>query len=148
MKIEYTPPSSGQNKSPDLLPPAWYSFEVLACYDTNRDGETLVTKEGDPYLKVKVEEASTGSILYHSLFFSNQGGGKLNSFLFATGLAGDQEIELNIKPVDFIGKRFRGLVAVATYNERKYNKIELVKAFDQGQTETASDPEPEDDIPF
>jgi len=146
MKIEYTPPGDGEEKKerPDLLKPGWHSFEVLNCYTTNHKGEELITSEGDPYLKLRAEEAATGAIIYHSLFFSEKGGAKLNAFLFATGLAGNRGEIIDLSPSDFEGKRFRGLVGMENYNGRQYNKIDLVKPFEQERPE-----EPEiDEVPF
>ena len=145
MKIEYTPPGNTEPNRPDLLPVGWHSFEVLACYDSNRDGEKLLTKDGDPYLKVRVEESSTGTVLYHTLFFSDKGSAKINSFLYATGIAGSNELELSISPEDFEGKRFRGLVGSETWNGKQFNRIELVKPFEQSEENEQSK---EDEVPF
>ena len=149
MKVNYTPPGDEPEKKPDLLQPGWHSFAVLDCFTTNQAGQDLVTKEGDPYLKLRVEELSTGAVIYHSLFFSENGTAKLNAFLFATGLAGNRFEEIEVAPSDFVSKRFRGLVGMETYNGRQYNRIERVQPLEkEPEPEPKNDPDLEEDLPF
>ena len=147
---------SGEQKAAELLKPDWYNFEVIDCFTTDRDGNDFVTKAGDPYIKVRALQPSSGIILYHTLFFSEQGHGKVNAFLHATGAQAEDGEELEISPSHFVGKSFRGKVEITERNGRKYNQIARVRKPEATQEvepesqeeKPALDPDLNEDVPF
>ena len=128
-EFKYQPPED-KTDTPPLLKPGWYHFKVLDCYDKDQNGNQLETQAGDPYLKIRAEEKESETIVYHSLFFSDQGRAKVAAFLYATGMAGEHEESLQLLPQDFMGKTFLGKVGFETYNGRQYNRIEKVRPFE------------------
>jgi hypothetical protein len=146
---KYTPPQS-KEKPTELLESGWYDFEVIDSYETNQDGEPLVTKDGDPFVKIRALEAGSGIILYHHLFFSEGGAARLNAFLHATGAQAEEGEELVISANDFVGKFFRGKVEITTRNGREYNQIGYVRPCEAVQPAAEEQPEPsdEDQVPF
>lgn len=150
-RFDYQPPED-KTDTPPLLQPGWYHFKVLDCFDQDQSGNALKTKGGDPYLKIRAEEKESETVVYHSLFFTDNGRGKLGAFLYATGMAGDQSQSLELLPQDFIGKTFLGKVGFETYNGRQYNRIEMTRPFEDpsalSDPSTTPPPDKEEEFPF
>ena len=146
--FEYKPPED-KTETPPLLKPGWYHFKVLDCFDQDQAGNALQTKAGDPYLKIRAEEKESETVVYLSLFFSEQGRAKVGAFLYATGMAGDTPESFQLLPQDFVGKTFLGQIGFETYNGRQYNRIERVQPLEkEPEPEPKKDPDLEEDLPF
>lgn len=94
----------------ELLEPGWYSFEIVNCYETDKDGAPLASKNGVPFFKIVCSELAREVVVFHYLFLDPEQAGKVSSFLAAIGSTyGDGE-RVEISAVDFVGQVFRGRV--------------------------------------
>ena len=156
-KHTFKPPSK-EEKSAELLKPDWYNFEIVDAFEKNQEGEPLLTKDGDPFLKLRALETDSGTILYHYLFFSEGGAARIDALLHATGASASEGEELTLQGSDFVGKSFRGKVEITTRNGKNYNSISRVRKPEETQAAEEEPPvlaslhgkdeEEQDEVPF
>ena len=138
----YSPPPIGEGKA-ELLKPDWYDFEIVDAWETDKEGEPLITRNGDNFMRMRVLELSSGTVLWHYLFFSEQGAARINSLLFATGAKANEGDELVIKADDFLGKVFSGKVILQERNGETFNNIVKVRPPEAAREIT---PEPDEEV--
>lgn len=152
---KYSSPSDG-DKAAELLKPDWYEFEIVDAFETDLEGNSLITRHGDPFMKLRVLELSSGTVLFHYLFFSEQGAARINAFLHATGASISEGEEVVLKGESFLGKNFRGKVEITRREGKDYNQVTRVRPSEAPQE---VEPEPieetvkenrieDDDVPF
>tara|TARA_R110000824_G_scaffold180061_9_gene360482 strand:+ start:1607 stop:2086 length:480 start_codon:yes stop_codon:yes gene_type:complete len=149
---------SVEEKAAELLPPDWYDFEIVDAFEKDQAGEPLVTKQGDPFLKLRALETGSGTILYHYLFFSESGAARIDALLHATGASAKEGEELTLQGSDFVGKSFRGKVEITHRNGKQYNSIARVRKPEASQAVEedpptldslqGSDADEPDEVPF
>lgn len=150
----YTPPTKEEVKN-ELLEPDWYEFEIVDAFETNAEGEALVTRHGDPFMKLRVLELASGIVLYHYLFFSEKSAARINAFLHATGATLSEGDEVVLRGSTFVGKHFRGKVEITVRDGKSFNQVALVRPSEAPQEspdpQEAESPEPtdlDDNVPF
>ena len=148
-KKEYA--SSGSHQ---LIEPGYHELEVVDATDVDEQGEKLVTRSGDPRIKVKVCLLDGNQSFWHFLYLTPKAFFMVWEFLDACGINSNGE-EFVLDPQDLVGKRFRADVYVQDGWNRLKKPLPLENEQKTPDPETpapqpapASTPVEEDDVPF
>ena len=171
MNITYQQPGP-EGKEWEILSPGWYNFKVITVYDTDRDGNPLVSRNGQSYLKLVCIEGESGVSILHFLFLAEENAHKISALIHACRLAVEDGQQLVINCETFLGAEFRGRVDANTgfdgifrnriirvnplVAEEEAGPLEVVprendsdaSQFVEDQQTNAMDPEEEDEVPF
>ncbi len=150
-KKEYT--SSGSHQ---LIEPGWHEMEVVDATDVDVEGKKLVTRSGDPRIKVRVSLLDGNQSFWHFLYLTPKAFFMVWEFLDACGI-NSNGAEFVLDPQDLVGKRFRAEVYVQDGWNRLKKPLPLENEQKTPDPETpapqpapapASTPVEEDDVPF
>ena len=86
-------------------------MEVIDATDVDAEGEKLVTRSGDPRIKVRVSLLDGNQSFWHFLYLTPKAFFMVWEFLDACGINSNGE-EFVLDPQDLVGKRFRAEVYV------------------------------------
>lgn len=102
----------------ELLPKGSYVFQIIDYKETDKDGNVLVSKAGDPKISLMLEvvapDEHVGRKVFHNLVFyrpespSIKGIGMTRHFLKCAGLP--YQGDLDCDPQEFLGKRIRATI--------------------------------------
>ena len=101
----------------ELMPDGTYDLEVVFATDKDMDGNPLVTRSGDPRIKLKVM-ADNEQSFYHFLYLSEKAFPMVWEFLSACKMSPDGG-EFVLDPIKLEGKRFRAQV----YSDKGWNRL-------------------------
>ena len=134
----------------ELMPDGTYDLQIVFATDKDREGNPLVTRSGDPRIKLKVMDEEERSF-YHFLYLTEKAFGMVWEFLTACGVTPDGG-EFVLDPLKLEGKRFRAQV----YSDNGWNRLRNPVPVPEPEQPTP-DPETQptetpiaedDDVPF
>ena len=140
--------ASARKANYQLMPPGEHNLEVLLATDVDDDGAPLVTRAGDPRIRIKVENED-GQSFYHFLYLNDKAMPMVWEFLSACGVAPEGETHA-LDPAALKGKRFRAWV----YEQDGWNRLRKPRPVpgDEQPTPdpitTTRHPDDDDDVPF
>jgi len=142
-------PSASPDSKPkyELMPPGEHDLEVVLATDVDGDGAPLVTRAGDPRIKMKVMNDSEQSF-FHFLYLNDKAIPLVWEFLTACGVSPDGET-FELDPLLLEGRRFRATV----YEQDGWNRLRKPRPIpsDVQPTPDPETTEPEildEDVPF
>ena len=148
--------SPNENKY-TLVPSGDHDLTVVFATDVDEEGVALVTKAGDPRIKVKVMTENEQSF-YHFLYLTEKAYPMVWEFLAAGGVMPTGEGQFILDPTHLEGKRFRATVYEQDGSNRLRKPIRIPTSEQptpEPAEEVASEPSAqsaqsaqEDDVPF
>ena len=144
------PNNTSQNENKyTLVPSGDHDLTVVFATDVDEEGVALVTKAGDPRIKVKVMTENEQSF-YHFLYLNDKAMTMVWEFLSACGVAPEGETHA-LDPAALKGKRFRAWV----YEQDGWNRLRKPRPV-PGDEQPTPDPitttrhpdDDDDDVPF
>jgi hypothetical protein len=91
----------------------WSDYTVIQAYDKTKEGETLVTRNGTEFIRLRCEDPA-GARVNYDLFLSEKASWKIDNMLVAAGIEFSPGDDVSITPETFEGAKFRGLVKEVT----------------------------------
>ena len=142
--------NTASKKNYALIEPGWRDLEVVDATDVDAQGEKLVTRSGDPRIKVRVT-TDEGQSFWHFLYLTPKAFPMVWEFLEALGIRPTGE-EFVLNPEDMVGKRFRAMI----FHDNDWNRLKRPQpiANEQPTPDPEEKPRPlpvedeEDDVPF
>ena len=101
----------------ELMASGIHELEVVDATDVDKEGAPLVTRAGDPRIKIRVSN-DEGQAFFHFLYLNDRAIGMVWEFLHACGVSADGE-SFDFDPPSLIGRKFMAEV----YEEDGWNRL-------------------------